>query len=143
MQNLTVRGLGGDRYAIDVRGHEVLVDQPSSAGGDDSAPTPTELFVAGLASCVAFYAGRFCDRHGVDRAGLRVDLAWELAADRPARVGAIEVKVTPPAALPDGRRAAFASVVRHCTVHNTLEHPPPVEVSVVEVAPALAAAGPS
>jgi hypothetical protein len=28
------------------------------------APNPTELFAASLATCVAFYAGRYLDRHG-------------------------------------------------------------------------------
>ena len=53
MDEMTVRHQGGDRFEIDVRGHRVIVDQPSGAGGSDKGPTPTELFVAGLASCVA------------------------------------------------------------------------------------------
>lgn len=36
---------GGDRFRASIRGHEVLVDQPVAAGGEDTAPTPTELFV--------------------------------------------------------------------------------------------------
>jgi putative redox protein len=50
----SVRHLADDRFSIDIRGHVVNVDQPAYAGGTDTAPTPTELFVAGLASCVAF-----------------------------------------------------------------------------------------
>lgn len=135
MESMAVRPLGGDRYVIAVRGHEVVVDQPPALGGEDTAPTPTELFLAGLASCVAFYAGRFCDRHGIDRDGLAVHLDWELAAERPARVGTIRVRVTPPAALPADRLDRFTAVVGGCTVHHTLEHPPQIELSVVEVAP--------
>jgi organic hydroperoxide reductase OsmC/OhrA len=51
---LFVRHLDGDRFAINIRGHQIHVDQPIDAGGEDTAPTPTELFIAGLASCVAF-----------------------------------------------------------------------------------------
>lgn len=58
-----------DRFGVRIRGHEFEVDQPDSG---DAAPTPTELFVASLASCVAFYAGRLCTRHGVDPTGLGV-----------------------------------------------------------------------
>jgi putative redox protein len=58
-EELQVRHLGDDRFAIDVRGHEIVVDQPVDAGGQDTAPTPTELFVASLAGCVAFYARRY------------------------------------------------------------------------------------
>jgi Pyruvate phosphate dikinase, AMP/ATP-binding domain len=44
--SMAVSPIGGDKYAIDIRGHRVRVDQPLNAGDDDTAPTPTELFVA-------------------------------------------------------------------------------------------------
>jgi hypothetical protein len=50
----------GDRFDIRIRDHMVTVDQPADVGGDDAGPTPTELFVAGLASCVAFHAAGTC-----------------------------------------------------------------------------------
>ena len=46
-ERLDVRHLDGDRFAIDVRGHTITVDQPVDAGGEDTARTLTELFVAG------------------------------------------------------------------------------------------------
>jgi hypothetical protein len=52
----TTTRLEGDRFAIDARGHTITVDQPADVGGADTAPTPTELFVASLAGCVGFYA---------------------------------------------------------------------------------------
>ena len=66
---VAVTHVDGDAYAIVTRGHTVLVDQPAEAGGAGTAATPTELFVGSLASCVAFYAGRFLQRHGLDRHG--------------------------------------------------------------------------
>jgi putative redox protein len=48
---LTVRHLDADRFAIDIRGHTLTVDQPKDAGGEDTAPTPTELFVAVSSHC--------------------------------------------------------------------------------------------
>jgi len=56
VQSMSVRYCGGERYDIAVRGHTLTVDQPADAGGEDAAPTPTELFVASLASCVVFHA---------------------------------------------------------------------------------------
>ena len=55
---ISVRYRLGDRLDVAVRGHQVTVDQPADARGKDSGPTPTELFVSGLASCVGFYAER-------------------------------------------------------------------------------------
>ena len=109
----------GDAYAIVTRGHTVLVDQPAEAGGADTAATPTELFIGSLASCVAFYAGRFLQRHGLDRHGLSVSADFTMAADRPARVAAVQVRITVPDGVPPERRAALLAVASHCTVHNT------------------------
>lgn len=117
----------GDRFRIRVRGHELEVDQPAEHGGSDLAPTPTELFVAGLASCVAFYAHRYLERHGLPADGLAVTAGYELAA-RPARVDTIRIRVTPPAVIPPERREGLLAVATRCTVHNSLADPPTVDV---------------
>lgn len=57
MPNLSVAHQAGDRFELQVRGHRLLCDQPPGRGGTDQGPTPTELFVASLAACVAFTPG--------------------------------------------------------------------------------------
>jgi putative redox protein len=126
---ITVRHLGGDRFTMDVRGHTITVDQPDDAGGEDTAPTPTELFVAGLASCVAFYARRYLVRHAIPDDGLEVAMDYALGG-RPTRVTDVAIRITPPAGLPAERRAAFLAVASHCTVHNTLHEPPVVDIAL-------------
>jgi putative redox protein len=129
-QRLDVRFVAGEAYEVAVRGHRLVVDQPADAGGHDSAPTPTELFVASLASCIAFYAGRFLTRHGYSRDGLAVSAGYEMASDRPARVGNVRLMVRVPAGLPPQRWAALRAVVSHCTVHNSLASPPSVTIDL-------------
>lgn len=119
---------GGDRLRIMARGHQVLSDQPVEDGGDDTAPTPTEIFIAGLGACVAYYAERFMRRHGLSTDGLTVTCrhTW---AESPHRVGEIDLAVDAPG-LPDAKLAAFTRVIDHCTVHNTLRRPPEVRMVV-------------
>ena len=133
---ITVSYVGGDRLRIQVRGHELFTDQPVEDGGDDTAPTPTEIFVAGLGACVAFYAERFLRRHGLRAEGLRVatTYAW---AENPHRVGAIELAVDAPG-LTEEKRVAFSKVIEHCTVHNTLLNPPEVTLRLVRWQTAVA-----
>ena len=127
---MDVRYVAGESYEVSVRGHRVLVDQPAEAGGLDAAPTPTELFVASLATCVAFYAGRYLTRHGYGRDGLAVSALFDMATDRPARVTGIRLTVRAPADLPAARRPALHAVVSHCTVHNSLASPPSVAIDL-------------
>jgi uncharacterized OsmC-like protein len=119
-----------DVYTVDIRGHRLRVDQPLEAGGTDTAPTPTELFAASLAACVAFYAGRYLQRHGLPRSGLRVRAEFTMAADRPARVASLRLVIAPPPELPEQRRAGLLAVASHCTVHNTLQQPPEVDIEL-------------
>lgn len=119
---------GGDRLLIKTRGHELRSDQPVADGGDDTAPTPTELFLSGLAGCVAFYGARFLSRHGLATEGLVVTCNYAWAAN-PTRIGEIDLSVEAPGLTAD-RREAFSRVIEHCTVHNTLQHPPQVRIRV-------------
>jgi len=122
--------LGGESYAVTARGHVVLTDQPTAAGGEDTAMTPTELLVASLSSCVAFYTGRYLARHGLNRVGLQVTAEFTMATDRPARVGRVRLGIQPPDRVPPGRQTALLAVASHCTVHNTLGHAPDIAIEL-------------
>lgn len=123
--------LAADRFEIGVRGHVLTVDQPVDAGGEDTAPTPTELFIASLASCVAFYARRYLSRHGLPTEGLAVDAVYELGS-RPARVSAVDLELHLPEGVPESRREPLLAVARHCTVHNTITSAPDILVRLAE-----------
>jgi putative redox protein len=125
---IAVTYVGGDRLHIDVRGHELSADQPVEDGGGDTAPTPTELFLASLTACVGFYAERFLRRHNLSTEGLKVGCTYGWA-ENPHRVGAIELTVDAPG-ITTAKREAFARVIEHCTVHNTLDHPPEVRINL-------------
>jgi len=118
------------RYVATVRGHEVRVDQPLAAGGTDEAPTPVELFVISLATCVAYYAGRYLERHGLSLAGLAVHAEYRKADRAPARVASIQLRVTVPAGLPTGMLKPLHAAVTRCMVHNMLREPPSVDIQI-------------
>jgi len=130
MTQMEVTYIDGESYEIAIRSHRVVVAQPTETGGGDVAPTPTELFVASVASCVAFYAGRYLTRHGYRRTGLSVSARFEFAPDRPSRVGEITMEVKVPSDLPESRWPALEAVAGHCTVHNTMNNPPRVRIEL-------------
>ena len=130
---MRVEPRGGDRFDINVRGHLLTVDQPVSHGGDDTAATPTELFVASLASCVAFYARRYLARHNLPTEGLAVEATFEMGS-RPARVSGINVRLIVPEGVPAERREPLLAVASHCTVHNTLAATPEVSITLENAA---------
>jgi uncharacterized OsmC-like protein len=125
--SLRVDHEAGDRFRIQVRGHQVVVDQPATMGGDDVGPTPTELFVASLTACVGFYARRYLARHDLDATGLAVEASYTMAS-KPSRVGEVTLRLVVPAGVPHERQAALMAMAGHCTVHNTLTVAPEVDI---------------
>jgi uncharacterized OsmC-like protein len=122
--------LGGESYAVAARGHALLTDQPTTTGGEDTAMGPVELLVTSLSSCVIFCAGRYRARHGLNRDGLHVTAEFGLAADRPARVGKIQLKNPGARGVPARRRTALLAVASHCTAHNTLRQAPGIAIEL-------------
>jgi putative redox protein len=118
----------GDRFGVRIRRHELAVDQPLEDGGEDAGPTPTELFVAGLASCTAYYAERYLRRHGLPLDGLAVECGFSFATDRPARVSSIALGIRLPEGFPEERRTGLLAVVEHCTVHNSIKQTPEISI---------------
>jgi putative redox protein len=126
---IRVRHQHGDAFIVSMRGHELVVDQPVALGGGDAGPTPTELFVASVGSCAAFFARRYLDRHHLAQ-GLEVTVRHVLSHDRPARVERIDLVLHTDAPLPDQRRSALRRTVEHCTVSNSLRSAPDIIITL-------------
>ena len=138
MGEIVVGHIEGDRYHIRIGDHEVTVDQPLEQGGTDEGPTPTELFVASLASCVAFFAGRFLRRHLGSDQKFGVDCRFHMSHDAPSRVSSVHIELVLPPDLPASVREGALRAADHCTVHNSIRVDPDIRITAGEAAPAPA-----
>lgn len=133
-ETMRVQWQADDRFDIRVRSHTITVDQPTDLGGDDLGPTPTELFIASLASCVGFYARRYLRRHHLDPAGLEVVTRFEMGT-RPARVAVVDMEIVLSAEIPPERHAGLLAQAAHCTVHNSITHTPDIAIRLSSTNP--------
>jgi uncharacterized OsmC-like protein len=127
---------GGLKFATDIRGHRVLVDQPGP--GRDEAPTPLELMGASIGSCVALYVQQFCHSRGLPYEGMRVEVGLE-GARNPNRVGTFTVQVKLPEPVPTEYESLLERVARSCPAHHTLVHGAEVDVRIEQPAEVAAA----
>jgi putative redox protein len=95
----------------------------SYLGGESYAATRGHTFVA-------FYAGRYLARHGLNRDGLHVTAKFTTATDRPPRVDVVRLAIQVPAGMPPSREPALLAVASHCTVHNTLCQAPGIVIEL-------------
>jgi uncharacterized OsmC-like protein len=129
--NLSVKYLKGKKFEIICRSHRIIIDQPESEGGTDQGVTPIELLNASLASCAAFYAMTFLKRRISTFSGLEIRSTW-LYLEDPHRVGTIHLSIVLPQRLSEYEKRGLLRIVQHCTVENTLKHPPQIHIDIME-----------
>src|ERR1043165_7566295 len=122
----TVNYLEGVKFNIAVRGHSVICDQPVENKGTDAGIAPPEFMLASLASCAAYYALEYLRVRSLAVDGLSVTVHAE-KLKQPARLGGFRIEVTT-APLEPRHEEGVLRAVKSCLIHNTLLHPPSIEV---------------
>jgi putative redox protein len=130
MDLITVTHRAGLEFAIRVRGHEVTCDMSAREGGRDGGPSPVELLAGSLGACIAMMVRSYCQSHGYTDGEVAVSLTAELADD-PKRVRSVVVDLEIPKDVPENRREVIRRVAQRCPVHETLTHPPEVDLDVM------------
>jgi putative redox protein len=119
MATITTTHEGDMRFRTELGGHVLTIDVPPEMGGRNRGPTPPQLFVASLGSCVAAYVANYCDRARIDDHGLAVDVTFD-KADDPTRLVNLHIVVRLPNASCGDRLEALRRVAEHCPVHATI-----------------------
>ncbi|MEW5826266.1 MAG: OsmC family protein [Candidatus Bipolaricaulota bacterium] len=119
---------GGQRIDAGFDGFTVRTDQPTTAGGGGTAPSPFDLFLASVGTCTAYYVLRFCQTRGLPTDDVHVTL--RATRDEAAhRVTRMDVQVDLPQNFPAELVAACARAAESCAVKRHLETPPAIVVS--------------
>lgn len=126
---VTVKHQGEVKFEVTARQHTLICDQPAENGGHDEGMTPPEFFLASLGSCAAFYAVAYLKKKGLPREGVEVRVTAEKAGP-PARLDNFKIEVKIPTALSEADRAGVDDAVHRCLIHNTLLHPPTVQIEL-------------
>lgn len=99
--------------------HSLLIDVPAAMGGSNRAPTPPELFIASLGSCVGAFVAHYCNNAGIDTRDMSVDVSFDKVED-PTRLTNVKITVKMPHGACGRRKEALRRVAEHCPVHETI-----------------------
>ena len=127
---VTVEHLGSVQFEIRARNHSIVSDQAVNDGGFDEGMTPPELLLASLGSCAGYYAAQYLRKNKLATEGTRVRVTCEKVKDPLGRMTNFVIEVDAPVELSEAQRIGVEEAVEHCLVHNTLLHPPKVELKV-------------
>ncbi|WP_455282212.1 OsmC family protein [[Eubacterium] cellulosolvens] len=126
---MTISYLEGWRFSSKCRSHEIISDQPIEEDGQDTGMTPVEMFISSIGCCMGVYAKMFCDRHKIPMEDMNIVLEWNMAKN-PSRVGELQAKIVFKKNIDTVLQQGIIRMVKHCTVHNTMNNPPEVNVSI-------------
>ena len=117
---------GGRRVEARVGAHVVRTDQPRDNGGEDTAPSPFEVFLASLGTCAGIFIQGFCARRGIPFEGIRV--RETVALDAQGTLEKVRLDIELPSSFPQQYREALARVVDQCSVKRAIQAQPTFEV---------------
>jgi putative redox protein len=109
----------GFRHSVHMRDHDVTVDEPLDAGGNDAGPSPQEMLAVSLASCTAITMEMYAARKGWEIGHVEVDVEYS-----PAERGCptkFELVTRLPDDLPEEQVERLRVIAAKCPVHRVLE----------------------
>jgi uncharacterized OsmC-like protein/alpha/beta superfamily hydrolase len=127
---VTVSGVRGSKFAQDigVGKHHLRADEPSSAGGTDSGPSPYDLLLAGLGACTSMTIRMYADLKQIPLENVTVRLKHDKvhAQDcaecetREGKIDRIDREIELAGKLDEAQRAKLLEIANKCPVHRTL-----------------------
>ena len=118
---------GGARVDAHFGELNLKTDQPPAGGGEGSAPTPFDTFLASIGTCAGIYVLGFCRQRGIPVEGLRI-LQRTHSDPATGMVGQIDLEIQTPPGFPEKYLPALIRAADQCKVKKHLEQPPKFEV---------------
>ena len=118
---------GGKVVTAYSHGHVIKTDQPVHSGGQNSAPSPFELFLASIGTCAGIYVKSFCDNRKISTENIKIIQTAEFDEETglPTNI-TLDIKL--PADFPEKYKEAVISVAELCKVKKTVANPPVFDV---------------
>ena len=122
---------GGAKVSADVNGRTITTDQPVSAGGDGSAPSPYDYFIASLGTCAGIFVLSFCQQRDIATDGLAITQSLEFATDDSGkkRLTKVAIAIDLPPGFPEKYTNAVIKAASFCSVKKVIMDPPEFEIT--------------
>jgi putative redox protein len=107
------------KHTVQVREHQLTVDERLEDGGEDAGPDPQELLAVSLASCTAITMEMYAARKGWEIGHVEVDVQYS-----PAERGCptkFEMVLRLPEDLPEEQLERLRVIAAKCPVHRALD----------------------
>ena len=123
---------GGKVVTALYNGQKIRTDQPADNGGEGSAPSPFDLYLASIGTCAGIYVKSFCDKRGLSTDGIRIfqRIKFDIVTDLPDNI-TIEIQL--PESFPAKYRESVVNAAGLCKVKKSIAHPPCFEILTTQI----------
>jgi putative redox protein len=107
------------KHTVQVREHELTIDEPLETGGQDLGTSPQELLAVSLASCTAITMEMYAARKGWDIGRVEVDVEYS-----PAERGCptkFDLVMRLADGIPEEQVERLRVIAAKCPVHRVLD----------------------
>ena len=110
---------GKMRHVVAIRNHRVVVDELPSVGGEDTGPTPHDLYDAALAACKALTMVWYANRKQIPLEDVSVTVERDDSGERGGTYR-LRASLTLGGTLTDAQREELRNVAAKCPVHKLM-----------------------
>ena len=121
---------GGKRVNAVYKGFDFKTDQPVDSGGDGSASSPFDLFLASLGTCAGFYVLSFCQKRNISTDNIRLVLRTERDPQK-KMIGRVTIEIIIPEDFPEKYHSAVCQAADLCTVKRQMQDPPQFDIRTI------------
>ena len=122
---------GGKQVQAEHRGFTIQTDQPQASGGDNSAPSPFDLFLASIGTCTGYYIMAFCQQRDIPTDEIELTLDMVRSEERHL-IEQIHISVSLPENFPERYVTACVKAAEQCTVKKHLQVPPEIVLTAAK-----------
>jgi len=108
------------RHVVTIRNHRVPVDEMPANGGEDTGPTPHDLYDAALAACKAVTMVWYANRKQIPLEDVTVTVERDDAQERAGTYRLRAALALGGGALTDAQREELLHVAAKCPVHKLM-----------------------
>ena len=109
--------------------HRVRTDQPVDGGGEDTAPSPFQIFLAAIGTCAGIFVQGFCAKRDIPYDGIRI--LERPKYDEAGTLVAVDLDIEVPPGFPEKYREALVRVADQCSVKRAIHAQPVFQVRAV------------
>ncbi len=111
---------------------EIKTDLPEEHQGENTQPSPYDLFLASMGCCAGIFIKNYCDQRGLSVEGMKLEqnVVW---SDEKGRIGKIMTKIYLPQDFPQSHETGIIRAANICKVKKQLHPDIESEIEIIKI----------